>query len=241
MAQIVKALMLKSVKYKDNDKMLTLFTDDMGKVGAIARGVTKQNAKLKFLAQPFAFCEYSLVKKADRYTITSGTLIESFFEISSDILKTYSAYAVLEMCDKLFLEGVSCTDMLTLSVNTLKEISLGDCLTALISFMLNAFSILGYELVVDNCKKCGQPLTDDVFFSFDEREFYCKDCPNGKMITALTFNDLKKFLGLSFKIVESRDVDIKLLRFLYAYLKYNFEIEINSINELLRLKELENG
>ena len=53
-----EAVVLGSTDYKDNDKLLTLFSPTMGKITANIRGVKKPKAKLAFAAQPFAFCEY---------------------------------------------------------------------------------------------------------------------------------------------------------------------------------------
>ena len=49
------ALVLRTVDYGENDKMVTLFAADRGKIGVCMKGVKKANAKLKFAAQPFAF------------------------------------------------------------------------------------------------------------------------------------------------------------------------------------------
>ena len=40
-----KAIVLKSVKYKDADKIFTLFTKEYGKISAIGRGVRKINSR----------------------------------------------------------------------------------------------------------------------------------------------------------------------------------------------------
>ena len=49
-----EAIVLHTVDYKDNDKLLTLFSPTLGKITAGIRGVKKPTAKLAFAAQPFA-------------------------------------------------------------------------------------------------------------------------------------------------------------------------------------------
>ena len=58
------AIVLQSIDYKDNDKLLTLFSPTLGKITAGIRGVKKPKAKLAFSAQPFCFAEYILAEKA---------------------------------------------------------------------------------------------------------------------------------------------------------------------------------
>ena len=51
------AVVLKAIDYKDNDKLLTLFSPSLGKITAGIKGVKKPKAKLAFAAQPFCFAE----------------------------------------------------------------------------------------------------------------------------------------------------------------------------------------
>ena len=55
MEEKLNALMLRGVDYKDNDKMLTLYSLERGLVSAGIKGVKKAGAKLKFASQPFCF------------------------------------------------------------------------------------------------------------------------------------------------------------------------------------------
>ena len=65
-----EGIVLRATDYKENDKLLTLFTPSLGKITAGIRGVKKAKAKLNFAAQPFAFCEYILAERGGRYTVT---------------------------------------------------------------------------------------------------------------------------------------------------------------------------
>ena len=59
----VDALVLRTADFGENDKMLTLFSLQRGKLSAAAKGVRKAGAKLRFAAQPFCFAEYVLAEK----------------------------------------------------------------------------------------------------------------------------------------------------------------------------------
>ena len=48
-----EAIVLQTLDYKDNDKLLTLFSPTLGKITAGIRGVKKPKARLAFAAQPF--------------------------------------------------------------------------------------------------------------------------------------------------------------------------------------------
>ena len=91
---IVNALMLRSVDYKENDKILTLLTAERGKISAGIKGVKKAAAKLKFAAQPFCFAEYVLADRGGKYTVINASECESFYDLRTDINKFYAASAV---------------------------------------------------------------------------------------------------------------------------------------------------
>lgn len=98
------ALVIKATDYKENDKLLNLFTPSRGKLTAGIRGVRKPKAKLAFAAQPFCFAEYVLAEKGGRYTVTAAYLYDGFFALRTDIVRYYAACAVLEICDALLVE-----------------------------------------------------------------------------------------------------------------------------------------
>ena len=84
---IVNALVLRAVDYKDNDKILTLYSLERGKITAGIKGVKKSGAKLKFASEPFAFCEFVLAEKQGRYTVIGATYIDSFFSLRTSLIK----------------------------------------------------------------------------------------------------------------------------------------------------------
>ena len=82
--------------YKEADKLVRILTPDLGVVRAVMRGVKKEKAKLKFAAMPFAFCEYSLLKRGAFYSVKTATPVESLFGVT----KAPEAY----VCASVMLE-----------------------------------------------------------------------------------------------------------------------------------------
>ena len=58
------ALCLKSIDYKDNDKIVTLYAVNKGKISIVAKGVKKQKAKLKYAVAPLCFGNYYVNTKS---------------------------------------------------------------------------------------------------------------------------------------------------------------------------------
>ena len=94
------AIVVKAADYKESDKTIRLFTLDGGIIQAVLKGVKKPGAKLKFAAQPFAFCEFSLTERNGFYTVTGAVPSESFYALSGDHDSFVCASLMLEASDR---------------------------------------------------------------------------------------------------------------------------------------------
>ena len=142
-----EALCLKSIDYKDNDKILTLYASGIGKITVIAKGCKKPKAKLKFAASVLCFGHYYLSKKGNNYTLTGCDLYDSFYDLAMDIDKFYAASVVLELLDKMGMEEDYNSNLFLLSLKCLKELAYEtknskSCLFGYLKLILEA---LGYE------------------------------------------------------------------------------------------------
>lgn len=237
---IVNALVLKSIDYKDNDKILTLYSLEKGKITAGIKGVKKSGAKLKFASEPFAFCEYVLVKKGDRYTVTGASYIESFYNLRLDMLKYYASSVMLEAMSQLISEGEQDHRLFSLLINSVKGINYqGDEIKTLIAFLLELTSVLGYKIENFNCSQCGDTISGRVFFASQNAEFFCLPCRSDYAIE-ITNETYLTLLALSGKTLEEikfvpvlLSAQIKTLKFLFYYLKCKTETEIKSAKPLV--------
>lgn len=232
---IVNALVLKSVDYKDNDKILTLYSLEKGKITAGIKGVKKSGAKLKFASEPFAFCEYVLAKKGDRYTVIGASYIESFYNLRLNMLKYYVSSVILEAMSLLVSEGEQDPRLFSLLINSVKAINYqNDELKTLSAFLLEFTSILGYKIENFNCSQCGDTISGRVFFAPQNAEFFCLNCRSefATEITSETYLNLTVIVNKTIEEIRfiplTERAQIKLLKFLFYYLKSKTETEIKS-------------
>ena len=118
------AIVLKSIDYRESDRLLTMFTAEKGKLTAGIRGVRKKGAKLNFASQPFCFAEYVLVEKGDKYTVKSAYLYDGFYPLRTDIVRYYAGSAALSVCQNLFGEEERADGVFVGLVQALKTIKL---------------------------------------------------------------------------------------------------------------------
>lgn len=232
---IVNALVIKSIDYKDNDKILTLFSLERGKITAGIKGVKKSGAKLKFASEPFAFCEFVLTEKQGRYTVIGADYIDSFYNLRLDLLKYYASSVVLETLNLLINENEPSPELFSLSLSTIKSLNYqGGELKVLSLYLYKLIEIAGYGLQSLSCQGCDEKIDGRVFFLPKYAEFYCSACKvDGVMeITSETYNALLKINGKSLQEVSgielSRSSEIKLLKFLLFYIQTKTEFTVKS-------------
>lgn len=112
-----QCICLKAIEYKDNDKLLTLYGEGIGKLTAVVKSCKSAKSKLKYATLPMTFASYEFVQKGGRNTVVGCEQIESFFDITGDIVKYSAACVALEFIDKTSLENDFDAE---LYINTLK-------------------------------------------------------------------------------------------------------------------------
>ena len=234
------AIVLKSVDYKDNDKILTLFSPALGRITVGAKGVKKQKAKLSFAAQPFCFAEYILAEKGGRYTMTGAYLHESFFSLRYDIVRFYAACALAEICLTVLYENESHEGLFIALIEGLKALSLAeeDAAEAVVAFTLVALRESGYPLDLGYAEECDGDVGDTLWFDFSDGKFASFDrCERGERASVSTYHTLRKCAGLTYEEELLNGGRKRALRLLKAFLSDKTEEKYENLGELIRLYE----
>lgn len=235
----VNAIVVRTVDYGENDKILTLLTAERGKITAGIKGVKKAGAKLKFAAQPFCLAEYVLTGRNGRYTVTGAAEGESFYDLRLDITRFYAASAVCEAAASLTFEEDASPQIFSACVHALAEMCAGHESFALIKFLVRALSLSGYGFSAGNCSVCGRPLSEEQKLRFDMEGgvFTCWDCGTGAGVSGATYAVLRAAQGLPGDAV-TEEGERRALRLLREYFALKTENRCASLSEYLRLLQL---
>ena len=155
---------LRSVEYGENDRIITLLTDKLGKVSVRARGVSSPNSRLRHAAVPFSFGEYILSENGDFYSLKSFDYNDAFTAVSDDLVRYFAATAALEIADKLTEEMVPVTEELARLLRFLMSVCYDKGgLPEFLRYFLDMLSIAGYAVSMGTMK----PLDDPKYYVFD--------------------------------------------------------------------------
>lgn len=234
------AVVLQTLDYKDDDKLLTLFSPSLGKFTAGIRGVKKPKAKLAFAAQPFAFCEYVLAEKSGRYTVVSAYLHESFFDLRTDVERFYAACAAAEIVRVITVENERFDSLFIGFLECLKGLCLAneDVAEALITFLLIALRESGYPVELSFLEENDGDMGERIWFDFADGRFTTFErAQAGERASVSTYHTLRKCAGLSFDEAATLGGKKRALRLLKAYLTEKTEERFESLGEFIRIME----
>ena len=196
-SEIIKGIVLGGVTYKDKDKILSVFSLEKGIISCKLIGVLKENAKLKFVKEPFCFAEFVINSKKENSiaTITSANIIDSFFDITSDYDKFSTGCNILEVVKKVLMKEVPNEPLFIEVLKALKVLAYEEVEPeiVLVKFLISIFEAMGYALSLEKCACCGDNFVGRRFFNVENGEIVCFSCkrPNAIEITPLIHSSLR--------------------------------------------------
>ena len=91
----VKGVILKTMDYKEKDKLMWVFTEEFGKISVLCKGVRSQKSKFQSLVRPLLFGDFLVYKGKSLYSLNEGSIINAFSKLSTTLeLLTYGSYFV---------------------------------------------------------------------------------------------------------------------------------------------------
>ena len=156
-----QAIVLRTHKLGEADRIITLLTRQNGKVRAVAKGVRRTSSKFGARLEPFMHIDVQL---NEGRSLDMVTQVETIGAYARTICQDYSQYtcgtAMLETADRLAAqEGEPMLQQFQLLAGGLRTLSQSQQPPTLIldSYLLRAFAIAGYAPTFTHCAQCGAP------------------------------------------------------------------------------------
>ena len=92
------AMVVRRVDYRENDRILTLFSPTLGRIDALCRGCRRQKSPLMAASDLFCSGEYVLFQAKDRTTVVSCQITDSYYPLRSDFERLAHGMYALELC-----------------------------------------------------------------------------------------------------------------------------------------------
>ena len=178
MHMTTKALVLRSVDYKESDKILTLLTQEQGKLTASARGSRRKGSAIAAGSQLLCWSEVVLYDYQGRWTVKEMATERQFEGVRKDLDKLALACYFAEVTELLAVEGLPCPELLALILNSLHALDQMHKPQRLVktAFELKALCLAGYEPLLDGCAVCGAEEPEELRFHLREGVLHCAKC-----------------------------------------------------------------
>ncbi|MBR4710447.1 MAG: DNA repair protein RecO [Clostridia bacterium] len=166
------AIVLRYANYRENDRMLTLFSPTRGKIEAAARGCRRPKSKLLAASELFALGEFELYEKGGRRTVTGFTLTENFYALRSDWDRLSVGVYLLAVCEAAVQPGQNAQELFMLLLHTLSRLTFTDqpWKPLLTGFLTHFAAIEGVRPRLRHCMTCGRVIAEEEPAWLDLRE-----------------------------------------------------------------------
>ena len=178
MHMTTKALVLRSVDYKESDKILTLLTQEQGKVTASARGCRKKGSTMAAGCQLLCWSEVVLYDYQGRWSVKEASTLRQFRGVREDLEKLALACYFAEVTELLAVEGTASPQLLSLMLNSLHALDQLPRPLPLVkaAFELRSMCLAGYEPLLEGCAVCGADPPEEPRFHLREGVVHCARC-----------------------------------------------------------------
>lgn len=174
------AIVLRYANYRDNDRMLTLFSPTRGRIEALARGCRRPKSSLLNASELFALGDYECYERGGRMTVISATLIETFYPLRADFDRLACGTYLLNLVEAAVQPGEPDQELFMLLLHTLSRLTFSDqeWKPLLAGFLLHYAACQGTKPRLKHCVHCSKRLTEaeQVYFDQEEGGLCCHAC-----------------------------------------------------------------
>ena len=175
------AIVLRCADYREHDRMLTLFSPELGAVEALCRGCRRQNSPLLPAGEPFASGEFVLWRRQDRFIVSECRVSDAFYPLREDYERLSHGMYLLELTRAAIQPEQENARLFLLLLKSLAHLAYGgeDPRRVTAVFLVGICSLSGFRPVVGRCTRCARPLPpgEDARFSVAAGGLRCAACP----------------------------------------------------------------
>jgi DNA repair protein RecO (recombination protein O) len=240
-----EAIVLRTQKLGEADRIITLLTRGNGRVRAVAKGVRRTTSRFGSRLEPFTHVDLQLAEGRSLDVVTQAETLDPFGgRIGSDYERYTAGTVMLETAERLVVEDKEpALQQFLLLVGALRAM----CSTTgspgrapsqvLDSFLLRSLAVAGYAPSFDACARCGLPGPHRAF-SPASGGMLCPDCrvPGSASPALETVALLGALLGGDWTTVEASEPRHRkeATSLVAAYLAWHLERGLKSLSHVER-------
>jgi DNA repair protein RecO (recombination protein O) len=179
------ALVLRVTDFSETSLVVSLFTREFGKIGALAKGARRLKNPFESALDVLTLCRIVFLHKSSEALdlVTEAKLVRRFRPAKGNLAGLYAGYYVAELLGDMTDDNDPHPELFDLADETLAALAAGDVVhRRLARFELGALRFLGHSPALEQCAECGTAveLTGRVAFGGIHGGVLCRECRQGK-------------------------------------------------------------
>jgi DNA repair protein RecO (recombination protein O) len=157
------AIVLKTMKYRDTSQIVTLFSQDHGKMSVVAKGIRNSQKGGAGGLDPMSCVRAVIYKKSGRdlHLMSQCDRVRVFKGLADELKRIAGGMAAVELTNLAMPPEEPHADVYTLLVGTLEQLgnATRSAENALYYYEVQLLGILGFRPELRSCVECGRSLT----------------------------------------------------------------------------------
>jgi DNA repair protein RecO (recombination protein O) len=235
----VDAVVLRHSDYGEADRILTLYTRQLGKARAIAKGARKMASRKAGHIEPFTHVKLQLAKGRDVLIVTQAETVDAYLPLRDDLILTSHASYMLELLDRFtYVDETENSSIFRLLTESLSRLASNHDIWLVIRYYeMRLLDHLGFRPQLFECANRGRKIEpEEQYFSFSAGGVICPRCgrglPNLLSISVETLKYLRHFQRSSYadasRAKPSPQVQQEAEILMQGYFTYLLERELNT-------------
>lgn len=192
-----RGVVLRTIRLGEADRIVTLMTEEHGKVRAVAKGVRRTGSKFGSRLEPLSHVALlGWQGRGDLDIVNQAEVIDTFRTVREDLDRMASAMSMLEVVDQIGQERHANPRLYTMLVGALATLAERSSPMVVPAFFLKVLALEGTEPVLDACVSCGEAQVELlVAFDLVEGGILCRGCRRGRSLSSPGLVLLRRILG----------------------------------------------
>lgn len=190
-----EAVVLRTHKLGEADRIVVFMTKGRGKVRAVAKGVRKTKSRFAGRLEPASRISLLLYEGRNLDVVNQADSLDQHRRVREDLDRMTDALAMLEAVDQVAQEGEANPALYRMLANALHTLAEAPERPAVLlgAFYWKLLALEGVAPVIDGCVECGAP--DVVSFDPVQGGTLCRDHRRGTPVDADTLQIVDMILG----------------------------------------------
>ncbi len=188
------AVVLRTYKLGEADRIVVLLTEHHGKVRAVAKGVRKTMSKFGARLEPMSHVRLLLSQGRELDIVSQADSVETLAPLMVDLDHITNGMAVLEAAEQIALEREPSPQLYRMVVGALHTVAERSGPLVVPAFYWKMLAAEGVRPELDECVRCGEP-GPLIAFDMDQGGALCRACRTGASLSDDALEVMRMILG----------------------------------------------